>query len=199
MSARAKRWTRHRLGSLVHAQALRCAPEGIPEGSGYVGLEHVVSEVGVHRAVPAAEARIRSAKFRFERGDILFGKLRPNLRKVAVARCDGVCSTDLLPLRPVDPSSAWLLAFQLRTEEFARVAGALIAGASLPRIAVRDLLSLEVPMPPGDERGRLYELARLLDEARAETDRLDLHMKELHRIAAPLLLGGGALRVGRSP
>lgn len=189
MSARAKRWTRVGLGTLVHTDRTPCRPEDIPPGALYIGLEHVVSEVGVHRGAPAADAGIRSAKHRFERGDILFGKLRPNLRKVAVARCDGVCSTDLLPLRPIDPASAHLLAFQLRSAGFAEVIGGLIAGASLPRIGVRDLLALEVPMPPVGERPRLYELARLLDEARAEADRLDLHLKELHRIAAPLLLG----------
>lgn len=189
MSALPRRWTRVRLDALVRAERASCRPADIPAGAIYVGLEHVASEVGVHRGVPAAEAGIRSGKLRFERGDILFGKLRPTLRKVAVARCEGVCSTDLLPLRPVDPSSAHLLAFQLRTESFALTMEALIAGASLPRIGVRDLMALEVPMPPARDRARLYELARLLDGAREEADRLDRRLRELHRIAAPLLLG----------
>ena len=189
MSARVPRWPGVRLDRLVRAERTHCRPENIPAGAFYVGLEHVVSEVGVHREVPAAEAGLRSSKYRFERGDVLFGKLRPNLRKAAVARCDGVCSTDLLPLRPGDPAAAWLLAFQLRTAEFAGAVGALTAGASLPRIAVHDLLSLVVPLPPRRERPRLYELARLMDEARDEADRLDLHLRELHRIATPLLLG----------
>jgi type I restriction enzyme S subunit len=120
---------------------------------------------------------------------VLFGKLRPELRKVAVARCDGVCSTDLLPLRPRDPAAAWLLAFQLRSEEFARAVGALTAGASLPRVAVADLLSLEVPVPPPGERPRVYAPARRPAAARAAADRLDRHLDELHRVAAPLLLG----------
>jgi type I restriction enzyme S subunit len=183
------RWRRSPLGSLVVAARVKCRPDELPDGARYVGLEHVMAEVGVHRDAPAAEAGIRSAKLRFERGDVLFGKLRPGLRKVAVARCDGVCSTDLVPLRPRDPASAWLLAFQLRTEAFARSVGALTAGASLPRIALGDLLSLEVPLPPAGDRPRLYELARLLDEARDEADRLDRHLRELQRIAAPLLLG----------
>ena len=186
----APRWTRVRLDTLVRATRTTCRPEDLPPGALYVGLEHVSAEVGVHRAVAAAEADLRSGKYRFERGDVLFGKLRPNLRKVAVARCAGVCSTDLLPLRPMDPASAHLLAFQLRSAELAAVIGALIAGANLPRIGVRDLLALEVPLPPPRERERLYELARLLDEARAESDRLDLHVKELHRVATPQLLGG---------
>lgn len=197
MSSRAPRWPRVRLDRLVRAERAQCRPENIPDGAFYVGLEHVVSELGVHREIPASTAGLRSAKYLFERGDVLFGKLRPNLRKVAVARCDGVCSTDLLPLRPVDPSSAHLLAFQLRSAELSEAIAGLTSGANLPRIAVRDLLALEVPMPPERERQRLYELARLLDEARAEADRLDLHLKELHRIATPLLLGGSA-RKGRS-
>ena len=154
MSARVPRWPGVRLDRLVRAERTHCRPENIPAGAFYVGLEHVVSEVGVHREVPAAEAGLRSSKYRFERGDVLF--------------------------------------------ELSEAIVGLIAGANLPRIAVRDLLALEVPMPPKRERERLYELARLLDEARAEADRLDLHMKELHRIATPLLLGGGAPRKRRS-
>jgi type I restriction enzyme S subunit len=185
----APRWRRARLDRLVRAERVPCEPDALPPGARYVGLEHVVAGLGLHRDVPADAAGLRSAKLLFARGDVLFGKLRPNLRKVAVARCDGACSTDLVPLRPLDPESAWLLAFQLRTAEFARAVGALTAGASLPRVAVADLLSLEVPVPPRGERPRVYALARLLDEARAEADRLDRHLDELHRAAAPLLLG----------
>jgi type I restriction enzyme, S subunit len=185
-------WRRVALDALVRATRTPCAPDALPEGARYVGLEHVVPELGVHRDVPAAGADLRSATLRFARGDVLFGKLRPGLRKVTVARCDGVCSPELTPLRPKDPASAWLLAFQLRTEAFARAVEGRTAGASLPRIAVRDLLALEVPMPPARDRPRLYELARLLDAARAEADRLDQHLRELQRVATPLLLGDGA-------
>ena len=43
---------------------------------------------------------LASGKFRFKRGDILFGKLRPYFHKVGVAPLDGVCSTDIVVIAP---------------------------------------------------------------------------------------------------
>lgn len=41
----------------------------------------------------------QSAKTRFKQGDVLFGKLRPYLNKVLVADSDGVCTTEIVPVR----------------------------------------------------------------------------------------------------
>jgi len=43
---------------------------------------------------------VESGKLAFRHGDILFGKLRPYFHKVGVAPVDGVCSTDIVVLRP---------------------------------------------------------------------------------------------------
>ena len=45
---------------------------------------------------------IKSTKRIFAKGDVLFGKLRPALNKVAYANCDGICSTDIIVLRAKD-------------------------------------------------------------------------------------------------
>jgi type I restriction enzyme, S subunit len=41
----------------------------------------------------------RSTKTVFKQGDVLFGKLRPYLNKVLVADKDGVCTTEIIPIR----------------------------------------------------------------------------------------------------
>ena len=180
-------WATQRLGTLVSPVRHTAHPECLPPGTRYVGLEHVESKTGLHESVPLSDVDLRSHKFLFESRDILFGKLRPNLRKVAVAICSGVCSTDLLPLRPVDGTMSCLLAYQLRTPGFAAQVVRLVSGQNLPRVGLKDLLSLCVPVPPPGKVRALCDLAELLDEARRTARNVDWRVRRLHDAAASVL------------
>lgn len=70
------------------------------EGVTYVGLEDVEPETGRY-APTAGNARQSedSTVGVFKNGDVLYGKLRPYLRKTIVANQDGVCSTEFLVLK----------------------------------------------------------------------------------------------------
>jgi type I restriction enzyme S subunit len=182
-----EQWLTRRLGELVVPQRSVVEPQTLPPDTRYVGLEHIESGTGMHRSVALSEAGLRSAKFQFERRDILYGKLRPNLRKVAVAQCSGVCSTDLIPLRPRHPASAFLLAFQLRSPMFTSRVMRVVAGQNLPRVSVADLLWIEIPVPPVTKVAQLQELAELLDEARATAFELDQRVRHMQDAATSLL------------
>ncbi len=65
----------------------------------YVGLENIASR-GAHLTGWALASSSISTNSIFQAGDVLFGKLRPNLRKCVVVPFDGYCSTDILVLRP---------------------------------------------------------------------------------------------------
>ena len=101
--------------------------------------------------------------------------------------CSGVCSMDLMPLRPLEPAISCLLAYQLRTPGFAAQVIRLVSGQNLPRVGLKDLLSLHIPVPPRDDSRALCELAELLDEARQVARDLDERVRSLHDAAAKLL------------
>ena len=63
----------------------------------YVALEHLAQGSPTLLGWSEAGAAL-SAKTVFRAGDVLYGKLRPYLRKAAAAPFDGLCSTDILPL-----------------------------------------------------------------------------------------------------
>jgi len=63
-----------------------------------VGLEHMERDTGVILGTQDSKST-KSSKTVFRRGDLLYGKLRPYLNKVAVPDFDGVCSTDILVFR----------------------------------------------------------------------------------------------------
>ena len=44
--------------------------------------------------------KVKSSRTKFNRGEILFGKLRPWFHKVGVASFDGICSTDIVVVVP---------------------------------------------------------------------------------------------------
>lgn len=77
------------------------------DGLPYVGLEHI--ESGAMRLTGHSDpSSVRSRKTLFKPGDVLYGKLRPYLDKCVLADGEGICSTDILVLRPgreVDPTS----------------------------------------------------------------------------------------------
>jgi len=65
----------------------------------YVGLEHLAQGEPVLLGTLNSGASV-SIYSVFSRDDILFGKLRPNLRKSVQVDFGGYCSTDILVLRP---------------------------------------------------------------------------------------------------
>lgn len=172
------------LGDLVTVRRESVPPEAIPEGCRYVGLEHITPATGELTNAVAGDRAIRSTKLRFERGDVLYGKLRPNLRKCAVAGSGGVCSTEILPLVPREPALAHLIAVCLRSEAFAGRVSALVAGANLPRVSPRDLLAVRVGLPAAADADRLAALAELASRVRADMRRTARAVEDLERALA---------------
>ena len=86
----------------------------------YIGLENIESNTGkLVGEVETTYKEIKSAKTRFKKGDILYGKLRPNLNKVYFANFDGVCSTDIMVLRSINGvSNPRFYLDYLRSEKF---------------------------------------------------------------------------------
>jgi len=67
----------------------------------YIGLEHIAQgQPRLLGSLPSSASV--SINCYFSKDDILFGKLRPNLRKSVKAPFAGYCSTDILVLRARD-------------------------------------------------------------------------------------------------
>lgn len=121
-------------------------PEELEDQTRYVGLEHMPRGSLVLDSWGSAEG-LASGKARFTRGDILFGKLRPYFRKVAVAPFDGVCSTDILVLRPKRPEVASLAALVVSSQEVIDAVSAGASGTRMPRTSWRDVGASVLPVP----------------------------------------------------
>ena len=128
----------------------------------YVGLEHITSDGEFERVATAEEAGLKSTKFEFTDAHVLYGKLRPYLAKIAAPNFEGICSTDILPIRPGANLDRRYLLHYLRTPEMVAHAANNTVGINLPRLNPRVLESFEIPMPPIAEQRRI---AAVLDAA----------------------------------
>ena len=108
-------------------------------------------------------ADLGPSTYAFEKGTVLYSKLRPYLNKVVVADEDGMATTELVPLR-CDESQVMpkYLAHFLRSSDFLGFATNVVAGAKMPRMVMGEFWAYPVPLPPLAEQRRI---AAILDQA----------------------------------
>ena len=173
MSGLHANWERVSLVERIDIDTKQVLPSESPETQfNYIALENVESGTGRLVNLQSVQgATILSGKFRFDSSHVLFGKLRPYLNKVVLPDKEGICSTDILPLRPKEDSlSREWLALCLRSPQFIEYSRTKMDGAKMPRIRTPDLKSYKIPIPPIDEQrrivARIEELSRRAEEAR---------------------------------
>lgn len=105
---------------------------------------------------------------RFSKGDVLFGKRRAYLRKVAVADFDGICSSDILVFRAKDKVMLpELLPFYASSEPFIQHAVSTSAGSLSPRTKWRDLSGFELSIPDLKTQEKIVDVFNQLSESLA--------------------------------
>jgi len=147
------------------------AADRIVAGETYVGLENVTSEGDFSNLGAVAPGELKSAKFRFDRSHLLYGKLRPYLAKIAAPEFAGVCSTDILPIRTGPQLDRRYLLHFLRTPGMVAHAAKLASGANLPRLSPSALAEFEVPLPRIEEQRQIAAVLDAADVLRAKRRR----------------------------
>jgi type I restriction enzyme S subunit len=130
----------------------------------YVGLEHLAS--GRFERVGEGKASdVQSAKYAFQPGDVLYGKLRPYLDKAVLARDVGICTTELLVLRPkagVDPR---FLVSLVHCPSFVEHAVSGTTGVQHPRTSWHHISGFELPDFGSREQTKIANLLWALHDA----------------------------------
>ena len=163
-------WTAESFGDLC----IRVQDSASPTPNGqrlYVGLEHLAS--GFPALVGrGSESEVRSGKTAFRKGDVLFGKLRPYLRKSALVSEDGICSTDILVFRASDKSLAEFLCLLTHSDEFVGHAKATTSGVQHPRTSWASLREFKLHVPPLAEQRKIAAVLGLVQRALEQQERL---------------------------
>jgi type I restriction enzyme S subunit len=145
-----KGWKKASLSTICDFSKTTIKPDEIQEGDAYLGLESIQKSTGkIIEKFTVAAGELKSNKFYFNENYILYGKLRPYLNKVAVPDFSGVCSTDIIPLKPrAEHSVKAFIVSLLRGEWFVSYADERSSGANLPRISPKVVQKYSSIFPP---------------------------------------------------
>jgi type I restriction enzyme, S subunit len=141
-----KGWKVGTLGEIAENPRRGIKPSEVSAGTPYIGLEHMPK-----RSIALSDwghaDQVASNKFAFKQREILFGKLRPYFHKVGVAVEDGVCSTDILVIRPRSEEWYGLVVSHVSGEDFISYADAVSTGTKMPRTNWLDMARYELLIP----------------------------------------------------
>jgi len=165
----------------------------------YVGLEHIAQGSPRLLGTLPSSASV-SVNCIFEKDDILFGKLRPNLRKSLRISFPGYCSTDILVLRAKPTALPAYCAQLCQWERVFATASASAAGTKMPRTTWDELRRFHVFKPPTElEQGNIAEVLDTIDEAITRTEAVIAKLRQvrsglLHDLLTRGLDANGELR-----
>ena len=162
------KWPTGALASVAVLDRQSIHPSEVDADTPYLGLEHLDRDGGIDCVETVESAGLKSNKFCFSDGHVLFGKLRPYLRKTVRPEFSGVCSTDIIPILPKDGLSRDYLFYFLRTPATVEWATSRCSGANLPRLSPKQLAALQILLPPLPEQKRLAGILDAADAVRAK-------------------------------
>lgn len=172
-------WKNHQFGDVC--DRVKDSYQPVDDGdTPYVGLEHLA------QGFPAfvgrgKESEVTSSKTAFKAGDILFGKLRPYLRKGAQADFDGVCSTDILAFRAKAACESEFLKFIIHSDEFVAHAKSTTSGVQHPRTSWPSLREFRLSLPPLPEQKKIAHILSTVQRAIEAQERIIQTTTELKK------------------
>lgn len=121
------------------------APNHIQSGSGRLLKQETAAEQGAD-----------SGKYLVSRGQIIYSKIRPNLRKAVIAPCDCLCSADMYPITPrTGELSHDYLLLLLLSQPFTKFAVDTSMRVAMPKVNREALANCLMWYPGPDEQSHI--------------------------------------------
>ena len=143
----------------------------------YIGLENIEPQASkVSGNLIHEYQNIKSIKNKFTNGDILYGKLRPNLNKVWLADVSGICSTEFLVLTAQNHKQTVLLSHYLRSSVFNEKVLQTVSGQQLPRTSWDAISHIQIALPDEDKQQKIIAQ---ITEYESEITKLEQNLQDL--------------------
>ena len=91
----------------------------------------------------------------FNKGDILYSKLRPYLLKILIAPDDGICTPEIVPFTVYCGISAEYIVNLLKSPYVDGLVNGETYGIKMPRAGTETMVNLLIPLPPLAEQHRI--------------------------------------------
>ena len=187
-------WEVKRIDEISERKTEVIDPTKTKEVYDYIGLEHIVPDEFVRCGKGLSNETV-ALKVKFEKGDLLYGKLRPYLNKVFISDISGVGSTEFIVLKQNEFTNWVYLNFQLK--RFLDYTKSMTAGTQHPRASWKDIKHYLVGIPK-DEQEREQITRKLLSIEQQKTTNDD-KIAVLERLKKSLMqnLLTGKVRVNK--
>ena len=155
----------------------------------FIGLEHMPRR-NIALSQWQVDAEIASNKYRFRKGGILFGKLNPHFHKVGVAPIDGVCSTDILVIQPIDAGWFGVVLSLISSDNFVAYTTAFSKGTTLPRTHWKDMSNYKTVLPKVEIAHKYSEFIQPIIKRIVENIHQSHTLSQIRDTLLPKLLSG---------
>lgn len=153
----------------------------------YIGLENIGSNNGNY--IKTDEKETISSALRFEKGQILFPKLRPYLNKVYLAEFNGLCSTEfhVFNAKNIDVNFLYYcLLSRITLEQTSN----LMTGNTLPRLQSSDIAHILIPNPPLEKQKKIVKhIQQIRNQAKQLKNEADMILQETKQKIEKMILG----------
>ena len=155
----------------------KISPKDITDDMWSLDLEDIQKESGaILTRTTASERKIAGDKVLFYKGQVLYSKLRPYLKKILVAPDNGICTPELVPFNTYLVYANYIV-YVLRSPHIDYVVNSVTYGVKMPRVGTETMVNLLIPLPPLAEQKRIVakieELLPLVDRYAASYEKLD--------------------------
>lgn len=189
-------WLSIKLGEIVeYGKTQKCEFSDVTETTWILELEDI--EKDSSKIVQRVDTRLRpfkSTKNIFQKGDVLYGKLRPYLNKVVIADDDGVCSTEIIPLNGCPNINNHFLFYWMKTEIFLSYVKKVSYGVNMPRLGTKDGLVAPFILAPLAEQkviaDKLDALLAKVESSKARLQRIPEILKSFRQSVLTAAVSG---------
>ncbi|GAB6272627.1 MAG: restriction endonuclease subunit S [Smithella sp.] len=129
-------WSWTRLGNITnYGISDKVEPGQVSENTWILELEDVEKETSkLLQKIRCNVRKFQSSKNKFNKGDVIYGKLRPYLDKVIIADEDGICTTEMIPLKGYKCLTSQFIRLVMKSPYFIHYADESTHGMNLPRL-----------------------------------------------------------------
>ena len=167
-------WEVKRLKNVI--SQLNIKEQSINSSLMYIGMENIESWTGKYILT---ESTVEGLANRFNKGNILFGKLRPYLAKVFLAENEGICSTEFMVFDARQNNKSYIQKL-LISPDFISIVNASTYGSKMPRASVEFINNTFIPLPPLAEQ---TAIADYLDNVNEKIERaIALKREEIDKL-----------------
>lgn len=129
-------------------------------GGNYVGTENMLKDFG---GVAVENRESEGTGSLYGPGDTLMSNIRPYLKKVWTADCEGACSTDILVFHPTNVVPDFLH-YVIASDSFVAYVMSAAKGSKMPRGDKAHIMQMPVFVPDKDEQLKIADCLSSMDE-----------------------------------